>query len=246
MVQPTPITDVIRAAIAAHNEGDAGALSAHVDGQTGRAGADSGTQDLLGCAPGRACHALRPMPLRAGEIELAVRAIYPVDERCAVCELTTPDGTELVGVYAVDGGQISAACHYFSDIDLLAKVGTLTCGLRRGVDPSASELVINARHTGIGPAEAALHAEGPRASATLAESLRELRLRHRHDRLQLVILALDERLGTLGASHRAIPQPLLAAIQGFQKELVSVRAVLRTLGRSSTARPAQDQSGASP
>ena len=60
--------------------------------------------------------------------------------------------------------------------------------------------------------------------------MREARLRHRHDRLQLVIFALDERLRSLSPSDRT--RHLVAAIQGFQQELASVRAELRTLHSS--------------
>lgn len=70
----------------------------------------------------------------------------------------------------------------------------------------------------------------PRHSRTLGESLREARLRHRRDRLQLVSSALDERLGSLSPSHRT--RHLVAAIHGFQQELASVRDELRALHSS--------------
>jgi capsule polysaccharide export protein KpsE/RkpR len=70
--------------------------------------------------------------------------------------------------------------------------------------------------------------------------LREARLRHRRDRLQLVIFALDERLGSLSTSDRT--RHLVAAISGFQQELASVRAELRTLHSSTEPHTPLDES----
>lgn len=63
------------------------------------------------------------MPLDAGESEVSLEAIYGVDARRAVCMLTAPDGTAIVGIYAVDDGRMSAACHYFSDDERLGTLG---------------------------------------------------------------------------------------------------------------------------
>jgi len=82
---------------------------------------------------------------------------------------------------------------------------------------------------------AAPRTDTSRRNQTLGDSLREARLRHRRDRLQRAIFALDERLSNLGASHRT--RHLVAAIDGFQQELASVRAELRTLHPSTNPVP---------
>jgi len=79
-----------------------------------------------------------------------------------------------------------------------------------------------------------------RRRRTLGDSLREARLRHRRDRLQLVIFALDERLGSLSIRDRT--RHLVAAIRGFQQELASVRAELRTLHSSTEPHTPLDES----
>ena len=67
------------------------------------------------------------------------------------------------------------------------------------------------------------------APRTLAERLRESRLRHRQERLLLVLVALDERVAALDARNQQIPRALTAAINGFRKDLGAVGAELRSL-----------------
>lgn len=44
------------------------------------------------------------------------------------CSLLTGQGSELVGVYSVAHGRISDARHYFSDVELLERVGIVQPG----------------------------------------------------------------------------------------------------------------------
>lgn len=97
-------------------------------------------------------------------------------------------------------------------------------GIRHGTESSA----------------AAARTDVPRRCLTLGESLREARRRHRRDRLQLVIVALDERLRSLSPSDRT--RHLVAAIHDFRQELAGVRAELRTFPRQKSPYPAQGES----
>jgi hypothetical protein len=156
--------------------------------------------------------------LVAGKSAVSLKAISLLDDGRAVCTLTTVDA-QLVGMYAVADERIVAGCHYFSDLDLLSRIGTLPPHHTAQRAPRREEA-----GDGSGP-------------ATLGDVLLEGRLAHRHERLRLVIHALDERLAALTASERVVPAALLAAIQGFQKELAHVRGELHALRRPSHQRP---------
>ena len=91
---------------------------------------------------------------------------------------------------------------------------------------------------------AAARTDVSRRCLTLGDSLREARLRYRRDSLQLVIFALDERLGGLGPSDRA--RHVVAAIRGFQQELASVRAELRSLHSSTESHTLRGESRGRP
>ena len=70
----------------------------------------------------------------------------------------------------------------------------------------------------------------PLGPATLGRRLLELRLQHRQERLQLVLSALRDRARTAdGPGGAPVPEPLTAAIAGFQQELDAVQAELRGL-----------------
>jgi len=70
----------------------------------------------------------------------------------------------------------------------------------------------------------------PLCPATLWRRLLELRLQHRQERLQLVLSALRDRARTAdGPGGAPVPEPLTAAIAGFQQELDAVQAELRGL-----------------
>jgi len=204
---------VINAALDGFNHGDQDALSARTDGDPAAGPGARRTQARLGCSPCRACMAGRPMPLAAGESELSITAIRDLGQRRAVCSLATADGTKLVGLYAVDDGHITAACHYFSDIDMLDKLGILP------VPALPTESRERDRPTGLKAITG-----GPRASLSLADSLLESRLEHRRERLRLVIHALDQRVHALSDGRQTIPDALTAAIRGFQEELEQLRA----------------------
>jgi hypothetical protein len=211
--------EVICAAVAAFNAGDQLALGARAeDDQPAHVSAGVYPQELLGCNPGRVCRSSRPMPLVAGKSEVSLKAISLLDDGRAVCTLTTVDA-QLVGMYAVADERIVAGCHYFSDLDLLSRIGTLPPHHTAQRAPRREEA-----GDGSGP-------------ATLGDVLLEGRLAHRHERLRLVIHALDERLAALTASERVVPAALLAAIEGFQKELAHVRGELHALRRPSHQRP---------
>ena len=60
-------------------------------------------------------------------------------------------------------------------------------------------------------------------AVALRESLLQSRLVHREARLQLVIAALRERIHELHRRGARTPEPLLAALTGFQAELAEVR-----------------------
>lgn len=81
----------------------------------------------------------------------------------------------------------------------------------------------------------------PGRSQTLGESLREVRLRHRRDRLQLVVHLLDEHRATLASCERPIPHALSAAIQGFQGELASLRTELHAIRQPRGRTPRDDK-----
>lgn len=71
----------------------------------------------------------------------------------------------------------------------------------------------------------------PIGPATLGHRLLELRLQHRQERLQLVLAALRDRARpTDGPGEAHVPEPLAAAIAGFEEELGTVRAELRAMG----------------
>jgi hypothetical protein len=215
------VVAVLRKAVAAFNAGDQSALDGAARGD---ASVSTCSQALLGCGPGRVCRISRPMPLVAGEHEVSVSACSVLDNGRAVCTLRTADA-ELVGIYKVADGAIVAGCHYFSDLDLLARIGTLPGRAR-------------AR-----PAGRAVLAAAGGGSATLGDALLETRLAHRLERLRLVIHAQDERLAALAASGRAVPHALLAAIQGFQHELLDVRRQLHALRRLSESKPPNNRRG---
>jgi hypothetical protein len=119
------VVDVIMAAIAAFNVGDEQALRTRVLNEPYPQRGGPTPQALHDCRRGRPRDAVRPMPLTAGEDYVSVTAIHELDHRRVVCELEAADGTRVVGIYSVDAGQITAACHYFSTIAMLVKIGTL-------------------------------------------------------------------------------------------------------------------------
>jgi hypothetical protein len=120
-----PVLDVIKAAIAAFNAGDAQALRTRVPNQPDLEEGGPTAQELHDCNRGRPYCAVRPMPLTAGEHYVSLTASYELDHRRVVCELEAADSTRLVGIYSVDDGQMTAACHYFSTVAMLVKIGTL-------------------------------------------------------------------------------------------------------------------------
>jgi hypothetical protein len=99
-----------------------------------------------------------------------------------------------------------------------------------GAAPVQPDSPVGSQH-GAESSVATARAAAPHRSRTLGDSLREARLRHRYDRLQLVIGTLYERLGNLNPTS-ARTRHLVAAIHGFQQELASVCAELRTLHSS--------------
>jgi hypothetical protein len=125
-VRPTAtVKDVIRAAVAAFNRGDPQALSVQ-RGDARSCGSDRTThQQALGCSPMPSCRAGRPLPPGACETGVSLKSVHLLDDRRAVCHLVIGDSVDVAGIYAVDEGRITAACHYFSDLDLLVKVGIL-------------------------------------------------------------------------------------------------------------------------
>jgi hypothetical protein len=203
---------VINAALDGFNHGDQEALSARTYGDPAAGPGTRRPQRRLGCSPCRTCIAGRPMPLAAGESELSLTAIRELGRGRAVCNLARADGTRLVGLYAVDDGHITAACHYFSDIEMLDKLGILP------VPEPPTESPERDRATGRRVTTAA-----PPASPSLADSLHESRLAHRRERIRLVIHALDQRVHALIDSRQTVPDALTAAIRGFQKELEQLR-----------------------
>ena len=82
-------------------------------------------QRALGCSRMPTCRADRPLPRIAREAGVALTSIRLLDHRRAVCRLLIGDTVEVTGLYAVDDGRITAACHYFSDLDLRGTVGVL-------------------------------------------------------------------------------------------------------------------------
>jgi hypothetical protein len=64
---------------------------------------------------------------------------------------------------------------------------------------------------------------------TLHDRLERTRLIHREARLQLVLAALDDRVRELHRDGKATPEPLQAALDGFQAELAAVRTRLATI-----------------
>ena len=70
----------------------------------------------------------------------------------------------------------------------------------------------------------------PAGSATLGNRLLQLRLAHREERLRLVLSALNDRAraAATGAAS-GVPEPLTAAIAGFEQELQAIRAQRRDL-----------------
>ena len=144
------------------------------------------------------------MPLVAGTSDLRITASRELGDRRVVCNLATADGTRLVGLYAVDAGRIIAACHYFSDMDMLERIGVLPA-------PAGVTAV---------PREA----NGSPPALSLADGLLARRLSHRRERVQLVIHALDQRIRELNGGGQPVPGALTAAIRGFQEELDRIDA----------------------
>ena len=62
---------------------------------------------------------------------------------------------------------------------------------------------------------------------TLHDRLERSRLIHREIRLKLVLAALDDRVRELDRHGKQIPEPMMAALDGFRTELATVRARLR-------------------
>lgn len=109
---------VVQGAIDAFNRGDAKALIPRAGD-----GADTDSCDTVRPRPDRGLPEATVFALEGGTI--SVRHISCLDARRVFCELIMPDGTDLVGIYAVDDERISDARHYFSDIDMLVTVGIL-------------------------------------------------------------------------------------------------------------------------
>lgn len=188
-----PAAVVIGRALAAFNRGDAHALTPQAAGTDPAAPA----QERLGCADGRRCAEVRQMPFRAGERRLALLGVRELGDGRSVCEIEASDGTRLVGLYAVADGVITAACHYFSDVATLERIGVLP---QQRADGALGE-----------PADT--------APATLAGELHATRLAHRRHRLRLAIRALDQRVQALGDEVAGVPTALIHAIRDFQQEL---------------------------
>lgn len=201
---------VIRAAINAFNDGDDAALRPDPTGRR--------AQEVLGCSAGRRCHTARPMPLAVGASHVTIDGIHMLDHRRAICRLRTIEGIEMTGVYAVDAGRLTAACHYFSDVDALIQAGILEA------DAEVRSQPVSVPATSVAPSPLD---PGDHVLPVLGDRLRETRLALRQDRLELVLRALDER--THAAGDGGIPMPLVAAITDFQRELGEVRAALRDL-----------------
>lgn len=198
----TSTPEVISAALDEFNEGHRDALSAW----TGPGALHP--QALLGCSVSRTCSARRPVPVVAGSGKLSLVEIREVGEHRAVCNLVTENGIRLVGLYAVQDGCITAACHYLSDVDMLAEIGVLPLtGL-----PDAT-------HEHHAPAGVAAKCSDPRASLSIGDSLLDARVAHRQRRLRLAIRALDLRVEALSDSGEPTPRALTQAIRGFQQEL---------------------------
>ncbi len=193
------------AAVAAFNRGDPDAL--RVAGEDDSATHRTRSQQRLGCSPSSPCRAARPMPLTAGDVELRVKETRALDHRRVVCSMETQHGIELVGIYAVDAGEITAACHYFSDVEMLVRVGIIS-------DPATATDAKRA------PDEAA---------RTLRDSLAESRLEHRRQRLALVLSSLRERIRSAERGGAGVPRPLIAATREFESELADVSEQLRAL-----------------
>jgi len=75
---------------------------------------------------------------------------------------------------------------------------------------------------------------------SLGDSLIEVRLAHRHERLRLVLHALELRRRALVASGTPIPAALMAAVRGFQRELADVSALRQQYSQADAARTRSD------
>jgi hypothetical protein len=62
------------------------------------------------------------------ERPIAIAHIAGLDADRVFCRLVTAHDSQLVGVYSLADGRVDGARHYFSDVDLLVRVGILRPG----------------------------------------------------------------------------------------------------------------------